>query len=96
MSDTLTIVGTALEAKSKDWVRIKSPTGDVFVLPADSVSRTESIEPGGDLSRYVLAAGATVHLEIEGDQLIGIDQLDSTILKWRDDGGTMSKSRDDI
>jgi hypothetical protein len=96
MQSKTVLVGSQIGDKTPDGsFRVRSPHGDVFRVKQADVLQSDMAEPGGDLRRYTLADDAVVLLEMIGKNLSGIDAVDGTILKWVDDGGTISKSRDD-
>lgn len=94
MSETV-ILGTSSLEKSGDTIRVTTPHGDVLLIQRSDIEAEDAAEAAGNLKRYTLVKGAKVLIEVTGESLLGADVLRGTITKWLDDGGTISKSRDD-
>lgn len=95
MSDEIVILGQG-DAKAEDGnLVITTPHGDMLRVSSADIMRTDDADASESIKRYIISPTARVSIEVDGRQLTGVDAHDGTILKWVDDGGTISKSRDD-
>lgn len=95
MSEEIVILGQG-EPRKKDGIHyVTTPQGETLRLSSGDILRSENADASGNLKRYIISASAVVAIEVEGRSLSGLDAAKGTILKWVDDGGTISKSRDD-
>lgn len=96
MGPLTVILGSALKsAEKKGVIRLVTPKGDVISFQEEDVVSSSSVDASGELRRYAIPADATVTIEVTGAALRGLDVTIDSVLKWVDDGGTISKSRDD-
>lgn len=95
--DGLTVIlGTTLQRiVNHSEIRIATPQGDVLLISEGDIISNEVVDASGELRRYTISSNSVVKIETTGASLKGIDATAGTILKWLDDGGTISKSRDD-
>jgi hypothetical protein len=96
MGPLVVLLGNPIKSDSaKGIIRLVTPKGDVLTIKEADVVSTSSVDAGGELKRYAIGADAVVTAEFSGASLRGLDVSIDSILKWVDDGGTISKSRDD-
>ncbi|WP_165225915.1 hypothetical protein [Affinirhizobium pseudoryzae] len=97
MGPLTVILGSLLKGEEKSGiVRIVTPKGDVLCFNESDVVTSSSVDASGELRRYAIPADANVTIEVTGAALRGLDVTVDSVLKWVDDGGTISKSRDDL
>ncbi|WP_124608906.1 hypothetical protein [Burkholderia seminalis] len=96
MGPLTVLLGSPLDTEKKSGIiRIVTPKGDVISIQAKDVISSSNADAGGDLKRYAIPGDAIVTIEVTGSVLRGLDATTDTVMKWVDDGGTISKSRDD-
>ncbi|MCU4652152.1 hypothetical protein N8I71_04885 [Roseibacterium sp. SDUM158016] len=85
------IVGASTESKTK----IITPQGDEIEFDNDDLVSSQTVDTS-ELARFILKKDAAVSVNFSSEALRGFDFASHTILKYHDDGSTISKSRDDI
>lgn len=96
MGPLTVIIGSVVtKDKQKGVIRLVTPRGDVISIKESDIVSGSSIDAGGDLKRFAIGSDAVVTVEFSGHALRGFDFVSDTITKYQDDGGTISKSRDD-
>lgn len=84
------------------FTKILTAAGEFLLVESSKIVKSFPIEASSEkgLSRIFVEEGANIWLGVSGEILQrlnpGTSSIgDGTILKWLDDGGTISKSRDD-
>ena len=95
MSDEIVILSQGDAKSTGGDLHITTPHGDTLRVRSSDILRSDDADTSGKIRRYIISPDAQVSIEVEGRQLTGLDALNGTILKWLDDGSTISKSRDD-
>ncbi|WP_146203757.1 hypothetical protein [Azospirillum sp. TSO5] len=94
------LVGSYLDKpadlKAVSDVKVVTPAGDVVRIPTDAIKHLQNVDASGELVRFFLNPEAEIEVTIKGDMITASRAGTNTIYKYLDDGGTISKSRDDL
>jgi len=96
MSDTpYTVIDGYIHSEKGGELVVITLGGDQITVPKEGVHMTvpTTASPEKKAVRLFLKRGTTLTVQISAEALRGIG--DGTIYKYSDDGGTISKSRDD-